>query len=289
MSNSLPILINGRFDTRLDPRDRGLAYGHGLFETLLLMHGKPVAWEAHSERLQRGAQRLGIPLGDRFTDLLIQDIDCLIGQYSDAEIPERLVLKVILTRGAGGRGYAVVGDMPVNRIVSLSDYPAYPGDPASEGIRTVACNTRLARSEQLAGIKHLNRLEQVLARAEWDDPAIREGLVCDTDGCLVEGTMSNLFWIKADTLFTPDLRYSGVAGIIRQQILAVATDLGLTAEIVSAPLSALQTADELFVCNSVIGLWPVTECIVSDHLTYQWPVGPTTRRIQQRLIAEGMF
>ena len=142
------------------------------------------------------------------------------------------------------------------------------------------CATRLCHNPLLAGIKHLNRLEQVLARREWDEPSIGEGLLLDVDGRLVEGTMSNLFLVRGQMLLTPDLRRCGIAGIMRSIILEQAERQSLAAEIRSLEAADLQAADEVFLCNSLIGIWPV---IAVDDRTYR--KGPVTTRLQQLLEA----
>jgi 4-amino-4-deoxychorismate lyase len=155
--------------------------------------------------------------------------------------------------------------------------------PAAERPAAVAtvrrCTTRLARQPLLAGLKHANRLEQVLARAEWNDPAIHEGLVCDTDGLLVEAVQSNLFWVREGVLETPDLSESGVAGIIRNRILALAGEAGLPTREVRRPPEALMTASEAFLTNSVFHLWPIAR-----FEGQEWPApGPVARELSPRL------
>jgi 4-amino-4-deoxychorismate lyase len=129
---------------------------------------------------------------------------------------------------------------------------AQPGAPADVGARW--CSLRLARQPRLAGIKHLNRLENVLARAEWDDPAIAEGLLCDDSGAVIGGVMSNLFWIRDGELFTPDLSECGVAGVARARLLRGAARLGISAHIVRLPPAAILAADEIMISNSIIGV-----------------------------------
>ena len=127
----------------------------------------------------------------------------------------------------------------------------------------------------LAGLKHLNRLEQVLARAEWQDTAYAEGLLCDTSGRVIEGVFSNLFLIKDGELITPDLSRCGVAGVMRAEILQQAQSLGISQTVRDVSYAELVAADEVFVCNSLYGIWPV--CALATH---DWPVGPLTRKLQ---------
>ncbi|AOU98098.1 aminodeoxychorismate lyase [Acidihalobacter yilgarnensis] len=229
--------------------DRGLAYGHGVFETMELRAGHLPHWPRHWQRLVEGCRRLGLPAPDR--DRLETAL------LTDAPALGRHVLKLVLTAGDGGRGYRAPSKITPRWIVSLHPWPTYPATYAEQGVALRHCRTRLPIDSALAGIKHLNRLHQVLARAEWDDEAIAEGLLSDTDGWVVEGTMSNVFWIEGDTLRTPDLSRCGVAGIMRARILDWAAAQGIVTRIEVLAPARLQSAEGLFVCNSVIGLWPV--------------------------------
>ncbi|MFC6673809.1 aminodeoxychorismate lyase [Marinobacterium aestuariivivens] len=276
MSMSLDpvILVNGILTDSLPVTDRGLAYGDGLFETVQLQDGRPLLLEAHFERLLQGCRRLGIA-SEGLVARLRDDLSRLASMQ---DLAAWGVLKITVTRGAGGRGYLPLPDLVPTRILMLSRAPVHADAPAVNGVRVRLCDLRLALSPRLAGIKHLNRLEQVLARAEWTDPAIREGLLLDQEGWLVEGTMSNLFWVCAGRIFTPQLDRSGVSGIVRNRLLALASEEGLEVEEGRYPLSHLEQADEAWLCNSLIDIWPVTA--LAERC---WPVGPVTRRLQQLL------
>ena len=169
-----------------------------------------------------------------------------------------------------------------NRILQLNPFPVWPANPQRNGIQVILCETRLGLNAQLAGIKHLNRLEQVLARSEWQQADISEGLVCDAEGYLVEGTMSNLFWYRDDELFTPSLEYCGVDGIIRQRLIERAESLQIKVNIGRYLPAELQHADEVFLTNSVIGLWPVIHC-VSPGLQQRWQVGSLSQQLNHWL------
>jgi 4-amino-4-deoxychorismate lyase len=146
---------------------------------------------------------------------------------------------------------------------------------AEQGIRLFPCATRLSRQPLLAGLKHLNRLEQVIARSEWQDTEHAEGLMLDQAGRVIEGVFSNLFLVRDGVLITPDLKRCGVAGVMRAELLFQAESLGIPTQITDIPLEQLQWADEVFVCNSVYGVWPVHACAALS-----WPVGPLTRKLQ---------
>lgn len=258
-------LIDGQVASALPLDDRALAYGDGVFETILLHEGRPVWWEEHLQRLRTGAERLGLcaPANDAWE----ADLAAL---QSTHPLPERGVLKLILSAGSSSRGYARGETGAPRRLLQLG--PA-PMPRAATGIEVRWCRTQLAIAPQLAGIKHLNRLEQVLARAEWSDAAIFEGLMCDSDGRLVCATAANVFARIDGRWSTPRLNRCGVAGICRQQLMpwsnALERDL-MPAEVMSA--------DELFVCSSVRGILPVTTL---DDL--HWPVGPQTLALIRRL------
>jgi len=195
-----------------------------------------------------------------------------------AGLVDKAVLKVIVTRGSGGRGYRVPDKPAATRIVQLHNWPVFSPSCAEHGVAVRVCETRLGHNKALAGIKHLNRLEQVLARREWSDPDIMEGLLLDADGHLVEGTMSNLFLVKEGTLLTPDLQRCGVAGVMRTRVLELADRLSFAADIRQLEMQHLLAADEVFICNSLIGIWPV---IAVDARGYK--KGTVTARLQALL------
>jgi len=231
--------------------DRGLAYGDGLFETMLVREGRPCLWEQHAERLLRGCQRLRIPEPD-MTKLEREALAVCAGS-------DEAVLKLILTRGTGGRGYRAAVDPSPWHGFSLHPRPDYPEAFRSEGIKVRVCDMQLARNPDLAGIKHLNRLEQVLARNEWIDD-FQEGLMLDTESNVIEGTMSNLFLITQKGLVTADLSQCGIEGIIRQRIMAWAQQQDIPCYLNKyLRLEDVFSAKALFICNSVIGIWPVRQ------------------------------
>jgi len=249
MTGRTATLVNGEPASVIPVSDRGLLYGDGVFETIAIRDGRPRHWPRHMDRLRAGCARLGLqpPDSARLAAEAQPVVDGL----------DKGVLKLIITRGSGGRGYRVPETVACTRIMQLHPWPEYPAACAEQGVRTRLCATRLGRNPALAGIKHLNRLEQVLARREWSDAGIHEGLLMDTDANLVEGTMSNLFIVSEGALVTPDLSHCGVAGIMRTIILEQAERQGLEAWIASISREDLLQAEEVFLCNSLIGIWPV--------------------------------
>ena len=164
------------------------------------------------------------------------------------------------------------------RMLQLHDWPEFPPACARQGVALRICDIRLGHNPRLAGIKHLNRLEQVLARQEWDDTGIMEGLLLDSESNLVEGTMSNLFLVRDGVLLTPDLQRCGVAGIMRSQLLECAGQISINTEICQLGMVDLHEAEEVFICNSLIGIWPV---ISIDDRKYNR--GIITSRLQNLL------
>lgn len=241
--------VNGQPGQAVTVTDRGLCYGDGLFETLAVLQGKPRRWDAHMERLQRGVERLQLQGLD--TALLSSETRRLCANV------ERAVLKIIITRGSGGRGYRGPDHVELTRVLQLHPWPDYPLEWQRQGVRLRICHMRLALQPALAGIKHLNRLEQVLARQEWNDPQTAEGLMLDTEDRVISGTMSNLFFVREGALYTPDLRLCGIAGVTRAAVLEAAQRGGVATHVGDFQLSDLENAQEIFLCNSVIGIWPV--------------------------------
>lgn len=269
----MPTLVNGLDGETVASSDRGLQYGDGIFETIAVRNGTPLLWHAHLDRLARGVEALGLPAID--IGALNADVARLTTGTGHA------VLKILLTAGTGGRGYARALQQPAcNRIVSLHPFPDHPPARWFEGVRVHVCVTRLALQPRLAGIKHCNRLEQVLARQEWSSPDIAEGLMQDTRGLLAEGTMSNIFAAQGGRLMTPALTECGVHGVMRETILEIAPEAGYPVEFMDAPLADWLEADEIFLANSIIGLWPVR--LIGERT---FAPGPVCHALQQRLAA----
>jgi 4-amino-4-deoxychorismate lyase len=240
------MLVNGRPSQQIAADDRGFQYGDGLFETALLVDARVRFLDDHCQRLFSGCARLGITPPDQQT--LLREIAQVC---ADAD---RGVLKIIVTRGAGGRGYRPSEAMSSTRVVAL-----HPFSPAPQGGLSLRwCDIRLGRNARLAGIKHLNRLEQVLAQSEWRDGEADEGLMLDTEGEIVCATSANVFVVRDGALVTPDLRFCGVRGVMRARVLQAAAKLNLAAS--EEPLwpHDLTTASEVFITNAVRGIRSVS-------------------------------
>jgi len=262
-------LVNGQ-RTGVDPADRGLAYGDGLFETMAARDGR-IRWlDLHFDRLEEGCRRLQIPPPER--RVLTEEI------MSHCPRVGRAIVKLILTRGASARGYAPPAAPTPTRILSIGAWPDYPNSHYAIGIRVRPCRLRLAANPALAGMKHLNRLEHVLAHLELRGTDADQGLLLDTSEHVVGGTSSNVFAVKRGQLLTPAIERAGIKGVMRRVVLATAAELGVPAVERDLTLADVANADELFVTNVLFGIWP----IASFDATIFAP-GPVTQRLMRHL------
>lgn len=241
------ILVNGIAEDHIAATDRGLHYGDGVFRTMRLRGGRILHWPLHLEKLRSDCAALGIACCNG--EVILRDINAI------ARTTPECVVKVMITRGNGLRGYAPPAQGAPTRIVIATSLPVVSHTNA--GIVLHLCKLRLGYQPALAGVKHLNRLENVIARGEWDDVAISEGLLCDQEGNAICGTMTNLFIVEGGALVTPDLSRCGVAGVTRLRVMQLARKSSLRCTMENIPLERVNDADEIFLVNSVVGLWPV--------------------------------
>jgi len=242
-------LYNGEHIAGLPLGDRGLHYGDGVFRTMRIAHERIVAWPYHWERLAADCERLALRVPARA--VLESELAGLCAGRTDG------VLKLMVTRGEGGRGYTPNPEAPGARLLFRYPAPTWPPEHAREGVDAGVCEHRLARNPALAGPKHLNRLDQVMARTECRRLGVPEALMRDTEGWVVSGTMSNLFAVLGGTLVTPPLDVAGVAGATRQRLLAAAERHGRGVAIRRLTVADCLSADALFFCNSLMEIWPV--------------------------------
>ena len=264
------VWVDGREAGTVAALERGLHYGDGLFETIACVGGRARFLTLHLERLHLGCDRLGIPAPG--SELAAELAHLAHG------LP-RAVVKVIVTRGpALARGYACTGAERASRI--LLRYAWREDDPglATAGVRVRLARLRLGENPQLAGIKHLNRLEQVLARAEWRDPHIADALLFSSSGALVSGTMTNVFLVHGGRLCTPRVERCGVAGTMRRLVRALAAAAGHGGEECELGESELHASPEVFLTNALIGIRPIRE-LAGRALE----VGALTRALQAQL------
>ena len=255
MQNSLPIVsVNGIIGAQISPLDRGFAYGDGLFETCRVLNGRIPFWGFHKDRLVKSCQNLLIQLNPDLVEKYLADILCSLSDSLALDC----IVKIIVTRGEGGRGYRQPNVQTPTIVIGVYPPSNYPPENTTQGVNVRVCNHRLGKNHQLAGLKHLNRLEQVIARAEWNDDAIAEGLLFDVNGCLIEAVFSNVFLIKDMDVFTPDLTEAGVAGVMRRLVVEkLAEKAGFSVHVQKLTLNDLRESNALFLTNSLYGIWPV--------------------------------
>lgn len=262
------MLLNGEVSHNAILNDRGLLYGDGVWETLVVRNGQVQLLTWHLERLYSGLAKLSFHFNEQH--LLETEIQRI------CQGVEAGVLKIIITRGQGQRGYAIPSRATYTRLLQITALPVYPSTYAKQGISLQLCQTRLAYQPLLAGFKHLNRLEQVLACLELNQDS-QEGLVLDYNQAVIEGTISNIFVLQANGRWaTPDLSACGIAGIMRRYLLQYFVEQAIECEIKTLQLSDIQQAQALFFCNSLIGIWPVQR-----FNTNIYNIPPIVKQLQQ--------
>ncbi len=261
--------VDGQPATGLSLLDRGLHYGDGVFETIVCRDGRLRFADLHWQRLQRGCERLGIPA---------PDVAILNSEAANACTEHPGIVKVIVTRGVGGRGYAPPSHPAPTRIVLQYPWPEDPAEFWTQGVNVGWSDVPLAHQPVLAGVKHLNRLEQVLARERLAGAGDVEALMCDADGRVICGTMSNVFIVDGQYLRTPRLDRAGVCGVMREVLRRESATLGLAFQEAELGHGELMAAPEIFLTNARIGVWPVRRIGGAAR-----SVGAITLRVQAHL------
>jgi len=254
----------------LSPLDRGLAYGDGVFETIRVINGRPVLMEYHWARLSVSCVQLGLPDLPFWRQAFATFLAELQPDSKDG------IVRLQVTRGVSQRGYLPDPNALPTLILSWHAASDYPSEWSTTGIAITQMDMPLAIQPRLAGIKHSNRLEQVLLRQDLSTtPDCQEGLVCDTEGHVVEGVFSNVFAVINGQLTTPSLARCGVKGVLREALLDTLMQQNIPVNISDIDVKEMVTATEIFFCNSVYGIWPVARW---GNKT--WQVGPLTRQCQ---------
>lgn len=252
--SSFPALINGNFTTSVEIFDRGLMYGDGLFETVRVVKGVAPLWPYHCQRLALGCSRLGIDIDQALFGRLWEYLQRVIAKAGRET--ETCVVKIMITRGSGGRGYKPPSHVNPTEIVICYPPVVNPEVNLSKGISVSVCNHRLSENPALAGLKHLNRLDQVIASGELDE-SVAEGIMLDQKGNVIEGTKTNILFFDKKRVITPKTTVCGVEGVVRRFLFDNLAKVGLEGRVEEVALSDVDKFDGMAVTNSVIGLWPV--------------------------------
>lgn len=248
------LLENDEYLGEVEKYSRAAQFGDGLFETLSVQDGEIKKIDLHAQRLQNGMAVLGMQaLPVPSAHWLQQKVSAILHHAKQTTG----IVKVMVTRAPSARGYAFDSEAPVHSVVSLSPAPTMQKNIYDSGVDLMTCKTRCSIQPTLAGVKHLNRLENVLARQEVVTAKMFEGIMCDANGLVIEGTMSNVFFRNNGIWYTPELNESGVAGVMRQHILNQSSSLSLKVEAGKIHLDELKNMDAGFICNSILGVVPI--------------------------------
>ena len=245
------VWVNGVNGANISALDRAVAYGDGLFATMRSASDGILYLESHFDRLTQGAQRLNLCSEGKpwaATPALVNLLASIAAQY-----PHHCI-KLVLSRGIGGRGYAPPVDATITEIVSVSPLPSHYAQWQQRGIKLQTSRVSLARQPLLAGMKHLNRLEQVLIKSASLVSGFDDWLVQDTDDNVIESSMANLFLVQGNTCITPALTHSGVAGVMREQVITALLANGIDVQVSPVSRVMLANSSHLFLTNSLFGL-----------------------------------
>ncbi|WP_041170250.1 aminodeoxychorismate lyase [Vibrio sp. EJY3] len=266
--------VNGIPQTHVSLSDRSFQYGDGCFSTILTKKGQLVYWPEHVARMEACLKALHIPFPDWqvvfewATNAALSDDDAGV--------------KIHISRGTGGRGYSPYGIEGPTVTISNFPFPSHYAAWQSNGVSLGVCETRLGIQPLLAGHKHNNRLEQVLAKSEIDGTEFADAVTLNVQNHVIETTMANLFWVKDNNVYTPDLSLSGVAGVMRRKVLEFCSANSINVKVDAFYLSDVLNADEVWMCNSLLGVAPVTS-ITTQNKKNVFPIGKLTQRLQGKL------
>ncbi|WP_199454901.1 aminodeoxychorismate lyase [Vibrio owensii] len=266
--------VNGLPQTHISLGDRSFQYGDGCFTTIKTKKGELEHWQAHVERMEACLKTLHIPFPD-----WNQVFDWVMKAVLNDELAG---IKIHISRGTGGRGYSPSGiEGPVVTISNFA-FPSHYSSWQENGVSLGVCRTHLGIQPLLAGHKHNNRIEQVLAKAEIEGTEFTDAVTLNVQNHVIETTMANLFWVKDKKVYTPDLSLSGVAGVMRRKVLEFLQTNGYPVQVATFELSDLLNADEVWMCNSLLGVAPVSGISTPDN-KIDFPIGKLTRRLQGNL------
>ncbi|MBT8138926.1 MAG: aminodeoxychorismate lyase [Gammaproteobacteria bacterium] len=258
--------------------DRVSHYGDGLFETMLCERGNIPLQRYHLQRLRHGLAALRF---DADFAVLEAELDTFLQAVAQDNDFQRI--KWLLSRHASKPGYSTEGAVLNSLLVASA---IAPPDVEPKALRIMECETRLAIQPRLAGLKHCNRLEQVLARMELPAAEFDEGLMLDLEGNVVEAIQGNIFLLQDGYLVTPPVNRAGVAGVMREFLLReVLPGIGLDCRIENVSLAGLQACDAMFVCNAVRGPAAVASVTTRSGQRIKFPGNTAIKAIQEKVRA----
>lgn len=257
-------LVNGQISTFVPASDRGLHFGDGVFETLAVVQGQPRWWQDHMDRLAEGCHRLGLAMPAQA--VLLREVQTACAGRV------RCIARIVITRGPGTLAHCPEDGDWETRIVSAHSWPLGLEEASERGVKARICDVRLSVQSGLGGIRHLNRLEQVLAAVECRRKGVEEGLLLDGNDHLISAITANIFLVSGGNLLTPRMDRSGTRGVLRKRVLQA---FKRRCELRRITLDMLPEASEAFLCSAIRGIVPVRAI---DHM--EFPVGPLTRELQ---------
>lgn len=272
--------LNGEHVSHVSVMSRAYHYGDGCFTTGIVQNGIFIEKEAHVARLIHSMKILGLTELDWNT--FNSQLSVILTKYKAKSV---IGIKMMLSRGEGGRGYAPASQAPTQIMIQLFEYPAVYHQWQRLGIQLTISQFRLGHQPYLAGVKHNNRLEQVLIKQDLEAQNSQakhnlfdDALVCDLDGNVIETSSANIFWVIEGELFTPDLSRAGVDGLMRQQVLNNLSEKNRACHIGDYSLQDIQRANEVFISNALHGIVPIYR--IKQN---QFEIGPITRQLQESL------
>lgn len=246
---SKQFLINGTFK-KISPFDRAFQYGDGIFRTFVVENKKVLHWKHHYQKIVEDCLALKI-IPPKEKDLLI-DIDTLFKSN------KKSVGKFIISRGNSERGYKFSEDIVHNRFLIKTEMPIYPKEYFEQGVNLFVCKQKLSTSI-LSGVKHLNRLENIIARQEWKGDYYFDGILLDQHGHVIECISCNIFMRIGNTIYTPKIKQVGIKGVTRGLIIKTSIKLGFKIKETTFKLDKLLQSDEVLITNSLFGVLQVKE------------------------------
>ena len=260
------IWINGQQGKRIEISDRGLNYGDGLFLTMRVSEaGKILFFKSHLSRIEQAVVRLNIKNEAGYWQL--PNSQKLLLEQIAKKNPSRGI-KLLISRGSGGRGYSALGCTDINTVITVFDLPINYSQQQKTGVKLTLSDIKLSKQPKLSGMKHLNRLEQVLIKSQLLADGFQDWLVMDTDRHIIESSMANLFFFNGDKWYTPVLSSSGVAGVMRERVICALLSLGFNVEVTDIEIEDLDKITHVLMTNSLMGAVNITQ--IDEHDFKPW-------------------